>query len=440
MNQRLLPLVFLVSMGCVPQNAELTSGSFRAFLSESTSFTLVKESIDMDTDQEDGLWDDNYSIDCRDLSLTEDANGDGSNEDEQELRRLENRLNVCDRRKNAYPLEYETWIDNGAFYVRGNELTPWRGEAIMTSEGDFHLTFHNRLPGGSDMRFAVAVDPNFQPTQCVQNDDGGSTQRVNIDGNWLDGWSGDLTEMAEDENLSPALAKYASHFAGGTLFYPNARSYQFDPGNTDSFWSIPNEWRAGHAEGKFSEEFFHARTVRYGEPSVYATFDEDEEATIERDDMFFCKNRTDGKGCKQLCNYVNGLADDIAGEINWIGPDGGSEDVESEDWYRPLVHCNTWRDPDLEGPLEAGEPDHTAAGLDGWVGLHYNWLIIDEGSDLTEGGSASGAFSFVFDGDDSQSRFFIEGEFDVEKIKGDRWTTDDIEAIKFEQNGTVLCE
>jgi hypothetical protein len=439
MTQRLLPLAFLVSMGCIPDNAEISSGSFKAFISESTSFTLVKEAIDLDTDLEKGLWDDNYSLDCRDLTLTEDANGDGTNEDEQELRRLENRTQVCDRRKNAYPLDVETWIDNGAFYVRGNGLAPWRGEAVMTSEGDFQLSFHNTLPGGADLRFAIAVDPNFQPTQCLQSEDGSGTVRSNIDGDWLGGWSSQLDEMAEDENLSPALEKYASHFAGGQLFFPNARSYQYDPGNTESFWSIPNEWRAGHAEGKFAEEFFTARTVRYGEPSIYQTVDEGEEATIERDDMFYCKNRTDGKGCKQLCNYVNDIADDISNELAWAGPNGDAEETP-DPWYRPIVHCNTWRDADLDGPLEAGEPDHTAAGLDGWVGLHYNWLVVDAGSDLSVGGSAAGAFSFVFDGVDSQSRFFIEGEFNIEKIKADRWTTDDITAIKMEQNGTVLCE
>ena len=84
MTQRLLPLAFLVSMGCIPDNAEISSGSFKAFISESTSFTIVKEAIDLDTDLEKGLWNDNYSIDCRDLSLTEDVNGDGTNEDECE--------------------------------------------------------------------------------------------------------------------------------------------------------------------------------------------------------------------------------------------------------------------------------------------------------------------------------------------------------------------
>ena len=91
MTHRLLPLAFLVSMGCIPDNAEISSGSFKAFISESTSFTIVKDAIDLDTDLEDGLWEDNYSLDCRDLSLTEDANGDGTNEDEMELRRLDNR-------------------------------------------------------------------------------------------------------------------------------------------------------------------------------------------------------------------------------------------------------------------------------------------------------------------------------------------------------------
>ena len=59
---RLLPLAFLATMGCIPENADITAGSFRAFISESTSFTLVKESITLDIEDELGVWDDNYSV------------------------------------------------------------------------------------------------------------------------------------------------------------------------------------------------------------------------------------------------------------------------------------------------------------------------------------------------------------------------------------------
>ena len=63
----------------------------------------------------------------------------------------------------------------------------------------------------------------------------------------------------------------------------------------------------------------------------------------------------------------------------------------------------------------------------------------DAGSDLSVGGSASGKFFLVFDAIDSYSRFFVSGEFNVDRIKKDRWTTDDLNAIKIEENGTVLC-
>ncbi|MBT3222396.1 MAG: hypothetical protein HN348_25265, partial [Proteobacteria bacterium] len=375
-----------------------------------------------------------YNIDCRNLDDTPDLNEDGTNEDEIEKLRLQDPLDVCKRGK-TYPLEWETWIDEGAWRVVGEDLAPWRGEAIMTSEGDFQVTFHHRMPGKADMRFAFAIDPVFQPEQCVESDDGDSTELVPIDGNWLDGWTGDLTDLAEEDEIHPGLSNFEDDLDNSTLYYLNARSYQFDPENTEEYWSVPLTWRAGFASGKFAEEYFHARTVRYGEPPIYASFEAEDGGDPEEEQIFYCGAQDT---CEKECKAVNRIADDIADELTWAGPNGDQDDAET--WFRPMVHCNTWRDTDLEGPLEAGEPDGRPPGLDGWVGLHYNWVILDDSSTLEVGGSASGAFGMVFDGDESRSKFFISGHFNVDRIKADRWTTDDIKSIKLAQNGTTLCE
>ena len=95
---------------------------------------------------------------------------------------------------------------------------------------------------------------------------------------------------------------------------------------------------------------------------------------------------------------------------------------------RTKIHTNEWR-----------APDGRAAGLDSWVELHYNWVHMDASSTFEVGGSASGEFNLTFDAAESQSRLFIQGSFVVEEIKADRWVTDDIQAIKLEENGTVLC-
>jgi hypothetical protein len=434
----ILAILALPVLGCTPQNAELVSGSYRGFLHEGTSFSVQKESVAL------GEFDEFYNLDCRDLSDTPDTNEDGTNKDERERLRLEPKQEVCSgsekqekRGELSFPVEAEGWLNEGAYHVVGGQMEPWRGEAIMTSEGHFQVTFHQKIPGGEDMRFAFSVDPNFQPQQCVEDAEG-TVGMVNIDGDWLGGWSQDLTDMSEDDDLHPVFAQYSDHF-DGTMYYANARAFQFDPDNTEDTWSLPLEWRAGFTTGKFADEFFHARTTRYGDPAIYASFESDDGGQPTTDQLYYCGETGN---CNELCNTVNDVADTVAAEMALAGPDGpayadeASEDLE---WYRPLVHCNTWRDTDLDGELEPG-PDGRPPGLDGWVGLHYNWLIIDPSSTLEEGGSASGVFNFVYDGDESRSRFFIQGEFSVDKIKNDRWTSDDIEAIKLAQNGTQLCQ
>ena len=52
----------------------------------------------------------------------------------------------------------------------------------------------------------------------------------------------------------------------------------------------------------------------------------------------------------------------------------------------------------------------------------------------------SGSFQMILDAGDSQTRIFVAGEFNVDKIKRDRWVTDDIAAIKAEEAGVDTCQ
>ena len=116
-----------------------------------------------------------------------------------------------------------------------------------------------------------------------------------------------------------------------------------------------------------------------------------------------------------LIAHVQELADEVEQEWADVGVD-----------YAPLVHDNLWR-----------EPDGFPSGLDGWVGLHYNYVAIT--GKIAEDEAISGAFNLVLDGDDSNSRWFINGKFEVPKIKADRWTTENLREVKLEENGTKLC-
>ena len=40
---------------------------------------------------------------------------------------------------------------------------------------------------------------------------------------------------------------------------------------------------------------------------------------------------------------------------------------------------------------------------------------------------------------ESNGRIIVQGEFKVDRIKRDRWTTDDVHTIKLIENGTKLC-
>ncbi|MFT4628799.1 MAG: hypothetical protein ACI8PZ_007495, partial [Myxococcota bacterium] len=231
---------------------------------------------------------------------------------------------------------------------------------------------------------------------------------------------------------------------GGRLWVLNAGSYQVNPQNTDENWFFPEEFQAGYAAGKFSEERFTLRGARYAEPIVYNLLDADSAlgATIPESALFYCDMEEEvdplaecqrclspGSGWDTNCDVVDRAAvveQEIYEEFQRLQPDEAGLDILH---MRPLVIENGWRVPD-------GRP----AGLDGWVEMHYNFVVLDSKSKIEEGGSVKGAFTLVFDAESTKSRFMVKGEFEVDKIKKDRWTADDLRGIKLEESPDVKNE
>ena len=407
MFARIAPLTVLMAVGCTPQTATLSDANYSAFMSEATSFSLLKGSVEPDK------WDDSYVIDCRDFGTKK----------ENDVLKLPDPLKICkdwvDLDGDGHPApDVEAWMGQGGFYVLPEPLDPWRGEAILTSENDLQISFHHRLPGGSDFRFSIVVAPNFQPTECAV--DGKGTKAQDIDGNWLENWTNDLRRLGENE-LKPGHKILEDHIESGTLWYLNARGFQLDPADPENtFWSIPEHYRAGFAAGKFADEDFHTRAPRWGEPFVYDAVENDLGVSTTASDLWFSYMDEGDDPAEDSAHLADiERAQELADQVELEWADAGVD-------YAPLVHDNNWRAPD-------GYP----SGLDGWVGLHYNYVAIT--GKIAEGEAITGAFNLVLDGDDSNSRWFISGKFDVPKIKADRWTTENLREIKLEENGGTLC-
>jgi hypothetical protein len=423
---RLVPCL-LVLAACAPNNATLVEGSYITFLSDGSSLSLVKDEVPYEK------YKTHYTVDCREFA-------DG----EADLQ-LPDALDICNKKKD-WPPVYETWATYGGYWVVSEPLEPWRGEALITSEGDLQIAFHHRIPNGQDMRFVISIDPDFAPQHCVQ-DASGTTMREPLDGDWIENWSTETLGWVADnaDKYGDALTDI-DQYNDGKLYFLNALSYQYNPlDTTQPAWNLPEEWEAGAAQAKFVEEPMIERRTRYGDPRVYNAIEasgstETQYYGIDPADLFWCDlepgsnpktdectNNRDHTSLTEIDDDVHAIAKDIHNELNVLmTPDVGSDQPVFD--YMPLVHSNFWREPD-------GYP----AGLDGWSELHYNYVVFDKSSDLTVGGSAEGAFGLVFDAAESASRMFVKGRFKIDKIKKDHWTTQDLELVKLVENGSTLC-
>ncbi len=463
MNRATAVIPFLALAACTPNNATLVSGEYWAFIDDVNSISLKRGTIDPEK------FTDLAAIDCRiwnekgELLELEET----FLLSEQEHKKLSKSsaplrvgagtkaeaLDICRDwpELSVYGFDapkHEEWIVQSPYWVLHEQLDPWRGEAILTSEGDLQITFHHRPAGGGDFRFSLVVDPDFQPNACVVDDATGDVTAAPYDGDWIAEWSKDLAkledELADPESEASTAYSHYAPYTDGTLYYLNASTFQFntlDPAceSADNcYWYLPETWQAGYAAGKFAEDDFFPRQARLGEPFAYNFIDLDSAylAPVQVTDLWYCDpgDAADGSvlGTDQECtgqgfafdtlaelaDHARTTSDAIYAEAGRIEPTFGPLPL------MPLVHDNSWRGVDTQ-----------ASGLDAWVESHYNSVVFSADSDLTEGGTAKGAFTLLVDGATSNSHFYIRGEFEIEKIKQDKWGAQDLREDKAAEAG-----
>jgi hypothetical protein len=410
-------------VGCAPQSAELSDATLTAWLNEDTSLPIFADLIDLSAENYDERWD----IDCRPLEENEQFLRD----DFAEADITNDLLDLCAPDDGDTDIAAEqVWLNERAW--RGLQMPlddTWRGEGIFTNEDDLHVTFHHRMPGGEDFRWVFAIDPDFNPTECVGEGDDVSAEP--IDGTeWLTAWSDTWSALGDRNDLPRFLADAVERFPNGTLYPLNARSYQFDIRNlggqaNQRDWPLPEEWLSGFAQGRFVNENLRSRPGRFANEFIYSITDGGAfglNAAVARDSVWYGDCQAEGDDPTQVCPRYNeffSLAvearENSRMDLNQAMPAGVSAG------YEPIHFDNRWR-----------ETDDASAGLDGWQQMEYSWVVLSADSEPEVGGEVEGAFSILYDADDSQSRYLIQGFFSIPKVKRDRWGVRNLRDTTFE--------
>lgn len=415
---RLLTLPLLLATGCAPHDGTVT-GSYLAYFSDGSSLVLdeITRGRGIDLTEQDNL--DRLGltpVDCRFL------------EEEDEAKRIPG-------------VDYEAECDFGtpkwfaffeyySYYMKTQKISPYRVEAVLTSEHDLQLTVHQNVPRFGDFRFGWVIDPHFQPRVC-EDAEGGGSELVEVDGNWLENWS-----VNED---------------GGSLYLLNAGSYQTDP--TDwtrdgaspdgvSYWYLEQDILAGMAFGRFEDDDFYGRPTDYTEefnPNYYPDplylgtdfppllipppgRDTYEEWLAEVETHFELTEESPG----DLANF--GKAPDFPLQ------------VEIED--------NSWRlNEDDPEEVEYESTVTGADGLENWIGINTTWVRFDMSPEqlaAIETGPQDkpikGTFQLQLQGLASASRLFIDGAFSIDHVRKDVWGySPTLDEIKREENNTPDC-
>jgi hypothetical protein len=350
----LLPLALLpLVAACTPHQAEV-KGAYTTWLAHRSSATVAEGKFDLSKA--------NSIIDCTEPPL-KDSDVDCA----------------------TVAPEYFLWLAEDTYYVFKGDLEPWRSEAIITSEGDFQLTFHVGLEGGEDFRVALVIDPDFAPKKCEQDPTTGEVALQPVDGaDWVEQWSAD-----ED---------------GMFIYYLNAGAYQYNPSDSRDYWILPDEWAAGFSASKFVAEEFYSEAPIYGD---YNT------AVIN----WYSNNPATWQG---LVDQATTRQTTWAQELieQGLAQSDFAIKMESNDW-RPV--------------------DNTQAGLDGWVEMDFSWVRLDK-RPLAVGDSVKGDFQVLMYSSESSSRTLLTGSFEVPEIMEDKAGYPNLDEQKREENDTPVCE
>jgi hypothetical protein len=344
---------------------------------------------------------------------------------------------------------YSTFPTEKAFYLYQGDIESYREEAVLTAEGDLQLTIHTTTKFG-DMRFGWVIDPDFSPTECVENEKGEAEERSLFnDGNWIDGWS------ANDPD-------------GMTVYHLNAGAIQANPNKVDDYWYFHRTWSAGAGFSRFGDEDAYMYSTDYID---YAKDSDGNYAVnplwVGRDDegnvvsgygnygteQYPELNCGDGDNCKNFSDY-NDFYEAIVDNFNNGGEDRNGDAVIPVDYELeelaalphddfPLyvrVEDNSWR-------YTAEGAGTDASGFDGWVSVNPNWVRFDWSREdlaaITTGQLSKplkGDFQlYMYSSDNTGSVWFYRGSFEITNVAVDTWGYEELDEIKREENNTPEC-
>ena len=350
--------------------------------------------------------------------------------------------------------KYLDWLTSKSFYLNTGKVESWREEAVLTAEGDLQFTIHMDTPFG-DARFGFVVDPNFQPTQCVDVDGVSTEQSLWGDGDWVAGWSG------------------AEADAGYTVYNINAGTYQINPNNTGEYWIFDEDWQAAAGYSRFADENAYIYSTDYAD----YTYDNDGNAVF---DPYYVFRDDDGQvipdagygsyggehyeelncggdgqdGCAQYKDYAD-FVEMLQDNFNNGGTDRDGNTVEPVDNelqnygnlsqddfnFHVRVEDNGWRQT---LPGEGGDPQ----GLDGWSGVNPSYVrfkTTEEKLQAIEPGTLDspleGDFQlYLTSADTTGSVWFFSGSFTIETVERDTWGySPELDVLKRDENSTPTC-
>lgn len=382
-------------VGCTPHDAEVT-GSYASYFAAASSENIYRLEAKL-VDFTNETTRDNYKftpVDCRDLA-----------DEVERLPGAEDYETDCA----AGEADFYPWLTQYAYYLREEQFDPWRVEAVQTTEGDIQLTVHSNVSKIGDFRFGWVIDPDFQPTYCVDGETGAEEQADQ--GEWLPNWS-----LAED---------------GGTLFHLNAGAYQVNPSNQGDYWYLGRTWEAGYGFARMADEDFYGHAIDYVDN---ISVDSNGYPSPLYQPMY--------NGHWGSSNNYAGFLSDLTEAVTFTEEHPSDLAALGKSTF-PLeikVEDNSWR-PDND------VADDPADGFANWVGLDSSWVHFDDSPDdlaLRVPGHQDkplvGHFQIYLESASAASKVFVEGDFTIDHIRKDIWGySPSLEQRKMDENNTPVC-
>ncbi len=367
--------ILLLLAACSPQDVTLTDASYHTWLAASTSGTIAQHEYADKADSSEWFTDDAdiQYIDCF-------SNPDGCTD---------------------FDPSYQYWLAEDDYYVVQNEVTSWRSEAIMTSEGDFQITVHHELDSsvgdaGEDFRFAFVIDPNFQPTVCIQDgqtcytgqdDDGDGLADYDdpdcLVGGWEIGFDSNECNDGIDNDGDGAVDLDdgdCDHAFDETELSPSASCTDGSDDDGDG-WTDSDDPDCLVDGGEEDATYWGKATPAACNDGL----DNDGDGAIDADDAECADavdNAEDGRSGRNVCS--DGLDNDGDG---WTDTDDGDCAVWGDEVGATYWACNDFTDNDGDGDADVDDAG-CATSLDPNEEDYAVSTAVDTGSTDTGGGDA----------------------------------------------------